>query len=122
VVFALARKWQWCSATELILYSAGGGSFGIPDDVPHVSLIKSREVCSMDRSDPHNAHPKSVLSSRVQLCPSCGSFVQYAERVSFCILCGARLLNDCPQCHEHIVFPTGKFCPSCGAALVLGKD
>jgi len=76
----------------------------------------------MGRTGFPNSTPLSMTSSRYQLCPTCGSFGPYAKRVNFCIVCGSRLLDECPQCHKHIVFPTGKFCPACGEALVIGKE
>lgn len=76
----------------------------------------------MERTGLQNTNPASIVNDRYQICPSCGSFIRYTERVSFCILCGTRLLNECPQCHEHIMFPTGRYCPACGTALVVGRD
>ena len=81
-----------------------------------------RDLTPMEHTGIRDPTPTGGVSIRYQLCPSCGSFVHFTERMSYCIVCGTRLLNDCPQCHEHIIFPTGKFCPTCGTALVIGKE
>ena len=59
--------------------------------------------------------------ARDKLCPACGNFVGYLEKDVFCMLCGERLTDACPQCHEPIIYPIARFCPSCGEPLVRSK-
>ncbi len=51
---------------------------------------------------------------RYKLCPSCGNFADFNSNETYCILCGTKLLDACPECHAPIHYPTAKFCPSCG--------
>ena len=51
---------------------------------------------------------------RYKLCPSCGNFADFLSSEIYCILCGTRLLDACPECHAPIHYPTAKFCPLCG--------
>ncbi|MBI4547657.1 MAG: zinc-ribbon domain-containing protein [Ignavibacteriae bacterium] len=48
------------------------------------------------------------------LCPNCGNFAAKAEGHKFCVLCGTKMIDQCPQCGEPIRTPTAKFCPKCG--------
>lgn len=59
-----------------------------------------------------------VERERYMLCPLCGNFSACAERLSFCLACGTKMIDACPRCHEPILYPTGKFCPMCGVKLV----
>jgi hypothetical protein len=36
------------------------------------------------------------------------------EDVDYCGVCGEKLIDHCPRCHEPILYPTAKFCPLCG--------
>jgi hypothetical protein len=51
-----------------------------------------------------------------KLCPSCANFSHFAEDLTYCVLCGARLICECPECLKPILYPTAKHCPSCGTA------
>ena len=59
-----------------------------------------------------------VTKKRYKLCPACGNFAEFSQDQVFCILCGQRLLEECPTCSEPIVYPTARFCQVCGTALV----
>ncbi len=63
----------------------------------------------------------SVEKERYKLCPSCGYFVGFAEAQSYCIICGTRLIEGCPDCLEPIIYPVARFCPVCGKRLVKGN-
>ncbi len=63
-----------------------------------------------------------VEKERYKLCPSCGYFVGFAEAQSYCMICGARLIEGCPDCLEPIIYPVAKFCPVCGRRLVKGNE
>lgn len=63
----------------------------------------------------------SVEKDRYKLCPSCGNFVGFVEKNDYCILCGTKLIEDCPKCHEPIIYPVARFCPACGERLVKAK-
>ncbi len=62
-----------------------------------------------------------VSKERYKLCPACGNFVSFLEKDVFCMLCGQRLTDACARCHEPIIYPIAKFCPSCGEPLVRPK-
>lgn len=62
-----------------------------------------------------------LASQRYKLCPTCGNFVAFEEKDVFCMLCGKRLADACPRCHEPITNPIAKFCPACGEPLVRPK-
>ncbi len=64
----------------------------------------------------------SVEKERYKLCPSCGYFVGYAEVQSYCMVCGTRLVEACPDCLEPILYPIARFCPVCGGRLVKGNE
>ncbi len=71
----------------------------------------------------HKPVDPEAVKTRVQrecymVCPVCGNFSASAELLNFCLACGTKLINACPQCHEPILYPTGKYCPVCGVQLV----
>ena len=66
--------------------------------------------------DVHNKH--QVVQERYKLCGHCGNFCGVAENQVYCIVCGEKLMEECPQCKEPIVYPTARFCPVCGKLLV----
>ena len=49
-----------------------------------------------------------------RLCPKCGNFVNISQPDEYCIVCGEKLITECPNCKESIRYPTAKFCPVCG--------
>jgi len=68
---------------------------------------------------PRKPHANTfVVRERYRLCPQCGNFSHFSERHAYCILCGVKLLESCPGCREPILYPTAKFCPACGEALL----
>jgi predicted RNA-binding Zn-ribbon protein involved in translation (DUF1610 family) len=62
-----------------------------------------------------------VRKERYKLCPSCGNFAHMAQRQEYCTVCGEKLIAECGNCREPIVYPTARFCPACGCALVKPK-
>lgn len=64
------------------------------------------------------ASRRQAVRDRYKLCPSCGNFSAYSSRGEFCIVCGEKLIDQCPHCREPILYPTAKFCPVCGTSLV----
>ncbi len=58
-----------------------------------------------------------VLKERYRVCPACGYFVDWSTKDEFCIQCGSRLIEECGQCREPIIYPLAKFCPVCGEKL-----
>lgn len=34
----------------------------------------------------------------------------------FCIWCGSKLIEDCPECEKPILHANGKFCYNCGTS------
>lgn len=69
-----------------------------------------------------DAKKSSVEKDRYKLCPSCGYFVGFAEAQSFCMICGTKLVEACPDCLEPIIYPVVKFCPVCGKRIVKGNE
>ncbi len=69
-----------------------------------------------------NVRKSFVEKERYKLCPSCGYFVGYDEAQSYCMICGTRLIEGCPDCLEPIIYPVAKFCPVCGKRLVRGNE
>lgn len=59
-----------------------------------------------------------VEKERYKLCSVCGNFVSLSEKDQFCVICGAKLIDECPNCREPILYPVARFCPSCGQRLV----
>jgi len=58
-----------------------------------------------------------VVREKYKICMQCGNFSHFSENVEFCILCGFRLIDECPECREPILYPTALYCPVCGRAL-----
>jgi predicted amidophosphoribosyltransferase len=65
-----------------------------------------------------NQESTHVVRERYRLCPSCGNFAGLSERQSYCMMCGATLIDKCPGCNEPILYPTARFCPLCGIPLI----
>ena len=63
-----------------------------------------------------------VIKERYKLCPACSNFIYYSARLSFCTVCGGKLIDECPQCQAPIIYPTARFCPVCGAGLLAAKS
>ena len=63
-----------------------------------------------------------VTHERYRLCGQCGNFSDVSEGHTFCILCGAKLMEECPRCKEPIIYPTARFCPACGERLVSEEN
>lgn len=62
------------------------------------------------------------MREQYKLCMQCGNFCHLTEGQAFCMLCGTKLIEKCPGCHEPIFYPTAKFCPACGKVLVILAD
>ena len=56
-----------------------------------------------------------TIKTCYKLCPSCGNFTVSKDEDVFCIVCGEKLIDECPHCKEPIIYPTAKFCPVCGS-------
>ncbi|GGR90607.1 hypothetical protein [Deinococcus sedimenti] len=52
-------------------------------------------------------------------CPGCGRAAPRHEALTFCPLCGARLLGACPGCGQPLRDPLRPDCPHCHAPLLL---
>ncbi|MGE5315909.1 MAG: hypothetical protein ACM3Q4_14545 [Acidobacteriota bacterium] len=70
----------------------------------------------MHSLDRQSAPLPKITKDRYKLCPSCGNFSHFSEGLSYCIICGAKMLCECPECCEPILYPTAKHCPDCGTA------
>jgi hypothetical protein len=57
---------------------------------------------------------------RYRLCPQCANFCALAEPQAYCMICGAMMIEECGGCKEPIIYPTARYCPACGDALVKG--
>lgn len=62
---------------------------------------------------------EKVIRDRYAICPCCDYFSHSAEHVAYCILCGAKMSIECAECLEPILYPTAKYCPSCGVPYHL---
>jgi RNA polymerase subunit RPABC4/transcription elongation factor Spt4 len=73
--------------------------------------------------DPNGKDPIEgyVVKERYKLCQSCSNFIYYSSREIFCTVCGGKLIEACPQCQEAIIYPTARFCPVCGTALLTAR-
>lgn len=60
----------------------------------------------------------TVERERFRVCPKCGNFVGFSDSPVFCMVCGSRLIEECPSCREPIIYPLARFCPACGVRLV----
>ena len=59
-----------------------------------------------------------VVKERYKLCPSCGNFIHYSALQAQCVVCGEKLIDECLQCSEPIIYPRVKYCHVCGTMLV----
>jgi hypothetical protein len=75
----------------------------------------------LSKSERYNPPEGKVLRDRFKLCPDCGNFNGYTEKAQFCNICGAKLIKECPQCKEPILYPTSAFCQMCGIKLTESK-
>ncbi len=64
------------------------------------------------------ASRSQAIRDRYKLCPSCGNFLPCSARGEYCMVCGEKLIDECPHCKEPILYPTARFCPVCGTSLV----
>lgn len=53
-------------------------------------------------------------NEKYKLCLNCGNFCGFNENQIYCIVCGEKMIEKCKACHAPIIYPTGKFCHSCG--------
>jgi hypothetical protein len=51
---------------------------------------------------------------RYRLCTKCRNFSHYQEEQEYCIVCGEKMIEECPGCKEPIIYPTAKHCHKCG--------
>jgi len=63
-----------------------------------------------------------VMRERYKLCPWCSNFSEFSAQHVYCIVCGEKLIEECEQCHEPIIYPTARYCPACGAQLVKSRS
>ena len=70
--------------------------------------------------DPENmaADGGFVVKERYKLCPSCGNFYHYSAAQTQCVVCREKLIDECLQCCEPIIYPRVKYCHVCGTMLV----
>lgn len=57
---------------------------------------------------------KETGNSRYRICRSCGNFSRVDEGQIYCVVCGEKLIEKCPNCSAPIIYPTGRFCHKCG--------
>jgi predicted amidophosphoribosyltransferase len=65
---------------------------------------------------------KRIVQERYRLCGQCGNFCGVSENQIYCMICGEKLMEECPRCKEPIVYPTARFCPACGIILVKAQN
>ena len=51
---------------------------------------------------------------KYRLCPECGNFCRIEEEQKFCIVCGTKMIEECPNCKEPVIYPNAKYCFKCG--------
>ena len=56
---------------------------------------------------------KNKETDRFKLCLNCGNFCHEEEQI-YCVVCGKKMIEKCPNCEAPIIYPTGKFCHKCG--------
>lgn len=49
-----------------------------------------------------------------RLCPVCEYFCNTEEPDKYCSICGAELIDTCPECGKPITNPYAHFCKFCG--------
>lgn len=59
-----------------------------------------------------SSHSRVAHSYRI--CPSCNNVSLAKEEQHFCIWCGTKLVEECPQCSKPIIHSNGRFCYNCG--------
>jgi hypothetical protein len=57
-----------------------------------------------------------VMKSRYRICPACKNFSHLTEGHVFCMVCGEKMIDKCPQCQEAILYPIARHCPACGTS------
>ena len=55
----------------------------------------------------------SKEADKYRLCPKCGNFCRIEEEQKFCIVCGEKMIEECPNCKEPLIYPTDKYCFKC---------
>jgi hypothetical protein len=63
-----------------------------------------------------------VTRDRYRYCPHCANFSHFADKLIYCVICGTKMIEECPECREPIIYPTAKYCPACGKGLIVEKD
>jgi predicted amidophosphoribosyltransferase len=58
-----------------------------------------------------------TIKTCYKLCPACGNFTVVGGQDVFCIICGEKLIEECPNCKEPIIYPIAKYCPVCGTGF-----
>ena len=53
-----------------------------------------------------------------RLCQKCANYSHMDMGHVYCIVCGSKLIDRCPQCANLIEYPTARYCPHCGEAVV----
>ncbi len=65
---------------------------------------------------------KKIHKERYKICPNCHNFTHYETNETYCIVCGEKLIDKCPNCLEPVIYPTSTFCPVCGTMLLRKKN
>lgn len=52
--------------------------------------------------------------NRFRLCPECSNVADFGDDILYCILCGTKLIGECPKCHNPIYQPHARYCFYCG--------
>lgn len=68
-----------------------------------------------------NSSQKKIKKEPYKICPNCHNFAPFETNETFCIVCGEKLLDKCPNCSEPIIYPTSTYCPVCGTMLLKQK-
>lgn len=55
------------------------------------------------------------LSTHYRICPHCENVSFAKEEALFCVWCGTKLFDQCPECSKPVLHAHGKFCYHCGA-------
>lgn len=58
---------------------------------------------------------KPNVKLKYRLCTSCGNYCHIDEDQKFCIVCGEKMIEECPGCKEPIIYPNAKHCHRCGS-------
>lgn len=54
------------------------------------------------------------MAHSYRICPNCDNVSLAKEEQRFCIWCGTKLVEECPQCSKPIIHSNSKFCYHCG--------